>query len=85
MVPSEKTMGRCVDAMIGALERYCESYRARFETAIGDDHVIGKEGAQAILDGLRIMLAGPTGHLDCGDTYRRLRAIANANGLSFPE
>ena len=55
-------------ALVGMLkgwQAYAESHQARYESAIGDDGVLGDQW-RAIGEGIQGLLDGEIGRLDCG-------------------
>ena len=59
----------------------CNGYRSRFESLVGDDHVIGPEVA-AVLGAIRGLLDGEIGRLDAGTISGWLCAVAEAHNLA---
>ena len=55
-------------------------HKARFESAIGEDYVLGPQW-QAIGEGLRGLLNGETGRLDCGTLDGFILATLDENGI----
>jgi hypothetical protein len=51
--------------MIESWARYADQHRARYETPIGDDYVLGPAWRDLGLS-IRALLDGETGRLDCG-------------------
>lgn len=76
----ERVMGDRLKIATDAMQDYCEAYVRYFGDPVGDDDVLGPETA-AVLAGLRGLLKGPTGRLDCGTADGLLIAIATQHGL----
>jgi hypothetical protein len=67
--------------MLKAWAGYAEDHKARYESKIGDDSVIGREW-EAIGDALRGLLNGETGALDCGTVDGFILRTMRANGVN---
>ncbi len=59
---------------------YAETYRRAWGSDIGADYVLGPCFA-SILSGLRGLLNGPTGRLDCGTLDAAILALAASHGI----
>lgn len=62
--PSSRAESAIV-GMVNAAADYADQHEAKFETKIGDDGVLGPHW-QAIVNGIRGLLDGECGRLDCG-------------------
>lgn len=78
---SEEVCGRALQTMIEAAHNYCLDFRGATDQSIGDDCVLGPE-MRAILGGLRGLLNGPTGPLDCAKADATLLDLARAHDLA---
>jgi hypothetical protein len=70
-----------VAQMITGWARYAQDHKKEYESAIGDDGVIGKawlEAGKAFID----LLNGNTGRLDCGTLDAFLRDTMHENGFT---
>ena len=56
---------RPIIEMIEAWARYADTHRVRYESPTGNDYVLGPSWA-AVGAGIRALLNGDTGRLDCG-------------------
>jgi len=63
--------------MIKGLKEYCKAHERQFGSPIGDDGVLGDDGALPILEGLFTLPNGEHGRLDGGTLDRLLRNIAD--------
>jgi hypothetical protein len=63
-----------------AWEGYALAHKERYESLIGDDGVLGPAWEQ-IGDGLRTLLNGETGRLDCGTLDAFLLDTMSENGV----
>lgn len=60
--------------------QYADAHRARFDSGIGEDYVLGPEWI-AILKGVRGLLNGETGQLDCGTVDGMICDMLRAEGV----
>jgi hypothetical protein len=65
--------------MITGWVDYADVYVERYDAPIGEDHVLGPAW-QAIGEGLRTLLNGETGRLDCGSLDRLILDTMVVNG-----
>ena len=70
-----------IGEMLRALAKYADHHAKRFGP-LGDDYFLGAAWLDCI-KGVRAMLNGETGRLDCGDVDRAIIDVAKAAG--FPE
>jgi hypothetical protein len=68
------TLQSAVARLAAALADYAFAHRVRFGSEIEEDYVLGPEFA-AMVDGLRGLLNGETGELDCGTLDGALLAL----------
>lgn len=71
---------RPVPLMFAAIESYCADYAERYKSVVGDDYVLGP----AVFDlvrGLRILLNGECGGLDCGTVDGALCKLVEVHNL----
>lgn len=66
--------------MVLGLARYCDAYRKRYDTPIGDDGVLG-ENAADIAHGIIGLLNGELGGLDGGTMDRLVRNICHLSDI----
>lgn len=71
--------------ILEGLEAYCDAYHARYGAHIGSDYILGKEGVQPILHGLRTLLNGELGRLDGGELDKRILRIVRSEGFDEGE
>ena len=64
------------------LDQYAEQHKARYESPIGDDSVLGEYFKQ-IAEGLLGLLNGECGRLDCGSMDVAIREIASENNVEL--
>lgn len=67
--------------MIKGWAKYAEDHRARFESPIGQDGVLG-DYWESIGDALRGLLNGDCGRLDCGTLDGFILRTMAGNGVS---
>lgn len=65
-----------------ALQAMAESHEARFETPIGDDYILGDHWKDMAI-GLRGMLNGDCGDLDCGTMDEAILKLAESHGMDL--
>jgi hypothetical protein len=65
-----------------ALEEYATMHQQRFESPVGEDGVLG-DGWRDILQGLRTLLNGEAGALDCGTVDGYLCRLAERHGVDL--
>lgn len=82
MAGSKQRMGYAISAMLNALDSYCRAYADEHGCAVGDDGVLGDDGAAEILAGIRALLNGPTGSLDCGRVDAHILELAARHGMA---
>ena len=68
--------------MIDAWATYADKHRMRYDSGIGADHVLGDSWME-IGRGIRALLNGETGRLDCGTLDGFICETLNAEG--FPQ
>lgn len=68
-----------ITTLLLGLEDYMHSYSVRFNTEIYEDGVLG-DGVIDIVKGIRTLLNGETGRLDCGTIDARLVEILRKCG-----
>lgn len=66
--------------MLEAWARYADDHRARYESPIGEDYVLGPEWRDIGL-GIRGLLNGETGRLDCGTLDGFILDTLKAEGI----
>src|SRR5574338_930214 len=66
--------------MIDAWASYADAHRARYESGIGDDGVLGDEW-EAMGRAIRALLNGESGRLDCGTLDAFIPDTLNAEGF----
>jgi hypothetical protein len=75
--------------LVTAVASYADSYAERYGSLIGEDYVLGGGGAgdgwASILRGIRVLLNGETGRLDCGTVDSMLVRMAQAAGYGEGE
>jgi hypothetical protein len=81
---SPRRIERGIVKIMDGIALYFEDYARETESPIGEDGVIG-EAAENMVAAVKIMLDGPTGRLDCGTLERRIRSLAMAHHVRFPE
>ena len=69
-----------VVAMLKGWEKYAKDHKARYESNIGDDGVLGDPWKEIGL-GIRTLLNGETGRLDCGTLDAFILDTLNENGV----
>jgi hypothetical protein len=77
-VPFESPIAR----MLESWGEYAKAHRARYESKIGDDGVLGQEW-EAIGIGIRGLLNGETGRLDCGTLDAFILDTLSENGVDI--
>lgn len=65
-----------------ALDSYIDTYYKRYQQTVFEDGVLF-EGVKEIANGLRILLNGETGRLDCGTLDARLGQILRTCGVEI--
>lgn len=73
-------VGAPVVRMIEALALYADKHAERFESPIGNDYVLGVAWAN-IARGVRDLLNGEMGNLDCGTLDGMLVGMMEAQGI----
>jgi hypothetical protein len=68
--------------MLDYAERYANQYQARYDSKIGEDGVLG-DYFKEILSGIRGLLNGETGGLDCGTMDAAILNLASDVGLDI--
>lgn len=68
--------------MVDGIRAYCEGYRLATDSDAGSDYVLGADGVRPILQGLLVLLNGPSGRLDCGSFDTAIRDIAVKHGFA---
>lgn len=71
---------RAMGAMLRGWSEYADAYAARYGDAVGDDAVLG-DAWQRIGDGLRALLDGEVGGLDCGSIDANVLDCMARNGV----
>ncbi len=66
--------------MIKGLADYIDSYPPRYETKVGEDYILG-DYVLDIVKGIRGLLNGETGRLDCGTIDRLLLDLVTLAGF----
>lgn len=66
--------------MLDALAVYADEHARRYDSPIGQDGVLGDAWCKA-LGGVRAMLNGETGNLDCGTVDGAILAMVRAAGF----
>src|SRR5688572_10017184 len=69
-------------SLVAALEEYAVNHRGRYESAIGDDGVLGQYW-EDIARGVLGLLNGECGRLDCGSVDSHIRNMAAAHGVTL--
>lgn len=77
-VPLESPLAR----MLESWAEYAKGHKARFESTIGEDYVLGPQW-QAIGEGIRGLLNGETGRLDCGTLDGFILDTLSENGIDI--
>lgn len=67
-------------AMLQGWAKYAEDHKARYESNIGDDGVLSDPWKEIGL-GIRALLNGETGRLDCGTLDAFILDTLNENGV----
>lgn len=70
--------------LMHGLSEYADAHRRAYESAIGDDGVLG-EHWRDIVASVVGLLNGEAGRLDCGTLDGQLRRLAEDNGAPLPE
>ena len=70
--------------MLRGWTEYAETVKARYNSAIGADYVLGPEW-EAIGKGIEGLLNGETGRLDCGTLDGYIRDTLKTNGCEIEE
>ena len=68
--------------MLSAWAGYARAHRERFESLIGEDYVLGPHWAEVGL-GVRGLLNGETGRLDCGTLDAFILDTLSENGIDI--
>lgn len=84
MKQAKKEAAKALCSIYGGLYNYATAHRDMYDSPIGDDGVLGPAWLDA-LKGLRTLLNGETGDLDCGDFDARIVALASENGFDGEE
>ena len=71
-----------ISSMLRAIQDYAALYRERFESTIGNDGVLG-EGLKDMIQGLRVLLNGDCGRIDCGTIDSKLCELAERHGIEL--
>lgn len=79
---SPKGFERDLIAMMHALDNYAYQHKIRYESAIGEDYMIGDAWTN-IAKGLLMLLNGETGRLDCGTCDAFIRNMATEHGIDL--
>src|SRR5690349_3641568 len=72
--PFEEAIGE----MVRGLALYADAHQQMYQSQVGEDCVLGPEWTQ-ILDGIRGLLNGESGNLDCGSLDSLLCALKRFN------
>jgi hypothetical protein len=67
--------------MLRAWEKYATAHKARFDSTIGEDYVLGPRWEEIGM-GIRGLLNGETGRLDCGTLDAFILQTLTGNGVS---
>lgn len=67
-------------SMLRGWAAYADAARAKFDSGIGEDYVLGPEW-ETIGKGMLGLLNGPTGRLDCGTVDSFIRNSLHAEGF----
>jgi hypothetical protein len=78
--PAVTPLGALVVRTVTSAAKYADWHLAEYGTPIGHDYVLG-EGFARILQGVRTLLNGDTGNLDCGTLDSMILDIASVNGI----
>src|SRR5437879_5850167 len=71
---------KALTQMLNGWEAYADAQKARYDSLIGDDGVLGPNW-EAIGDALRGLLNGESGRLDCGTVDAFLLDTMSENGV----
>jgi hypothetical protein len=74
------TFAQSIVRMLAALAAYADCHETKYEASIGTDGVIGDAWLDS-LRGVRALLNGETGGLDCGVVDATILAMAKAAGF----
>lgn len=80
-LPPNESFERALVAMIQAAALYADAHAERYGDAIGNDGVLGAHLAE-VLSGIRGLLNGEAGRLDCGTLDAMVLAIVRTAGLN---
>ena len=73
-----------IAGMLHLWAQYAADHKAEYDALIGDDYVIGPAW-EAIGDGIRELLNGQTGRLDCGTLDAFILDTMRENGVDVEE
>lgn len=80
---NEKDCEHAIAMLTDGLILYGKGYEKAFpDTKLGQDYMLGY-GYQLIAIGLRVLLNGPTGSLDCGKLSSLIREAAKNAGVDL--
>ena len=71
-----------ISGFLKAIQDYASLYEERFEGVIGNDGVLG-DGLKDIIQGLRTLLNGDCGRIDCGTIDSKLCELAERNSIEI--
>jgi hypothetical protein len=74
----------CIILVLDGWLNYAEAHKARYESPIGEDGVLGAEWTR-IARGIRGLLNGECGRLDCGTLDGFILRTARENGVEEEE
>lgn len=74
---------RAIVGMIKSLEEYARAYRRSWDSPIGEDYVLGADGFKPMVEGLRVLLNGDSGRLDCGTIDGYLLKLCADNAVEL--
>lgn len=76
----ESRSEQAISSACHALKTYADAHKSRFDTHLADDYVLGPAWLQW-LKGVRTLLNGITGRLDCGTVDGFLLNLAQEHGF----
>ena len=80
IISPDSTFEQPIVAMLQGWAKYAEDHKARYESNIGDDGVLGDPWKEIGL-GILYLLDGETGRLDCGTLNAFILDTLNENGV----
>lgn len=79
-LPKRDEFGHAVSQLVLSVALYADRYYREFNSTLGDDGIMG-DAVGDILAGVKTLLNGPTGSLDCASMERAINVIRRHHGI----